>query len=350
MGIAGVGTVGCGVIHILESHADLIARRAGKRIRVSAVSARDPGKKRPVDLSPYAFMSDARSLVMRDDVDVVLELMGGDTGAPHDLIKRAIEHKKPVVTANKALLARAGVELSELAHQQGTPLLFEAAVGGGVPMVKVLREAMAANSITTLAGILNGTCNYILTAMERTGREFDDVLREAQTRGYAEADPTLDVDGLDSAHKLAILISLITGMPPDVGAINVRGIRDITLAQIEAAAVKGYRIKLLGIMRGMEQMVEPCLVPLHHPLATVCDADNALSYHTDHTGTGMVMGHGAGALPTASAVIADVIDIAMGRAANTYGLWPLNGAPIPAHPEKSRIIKDHDLGLRIWGA
>lgn len=348
--MAGAGTVGCGVIHILQTQADQIARRTGRRFRVTAVSVRDPGKNRPVDLSPYAVMSDPVALATRDDVDVVLELMGGDGDVPYDVIKRALEHKKPVVTANKALLARCGVELSELAYVQNTPLLFEAAVGGGVPMVKILREAMTANNITTLAGILNGTCNYILTTMEKTGREFDDVLHEAQVRGYAEADPAFDVDGFDSAHKLAILASIVTGLPPDVDAIAVQGIRAITGAQIEAAAAKGYRIKLLGIMRGMEQMVEPCLVPLHHPLASVTDADNALLYHTDYTGTGMIMGHGAGALPTASAVIADIIDIATGRGARTFGLWPFGGAPVPVHPDKSRIIRDHDLGLRIWGA
>lgn len=350
LGIAGAGTVACGLLELLQTQSTLLTARTGARIVATVIAVRDAKKPRPIDLSPYQIVSDPLALVSHPDVDVVVELMGGAGDPALSLVRTALQHKKPVITANKAMLATHGTGLSTLAHAQQTPLLFEGSVGGGVPFIKLLREGLAGNRMVQLAGILNGTCNYILTNMEHTGREFAAVLADAQAKGYAEADPTLDVDGGDTAHKLAILQSLATNTPPHLAGISVTGIRTITADLIGRAAARGFRIKLLGVLDSAGARVAPHLVAHTHPLAGIEDAFNALAYVGDPVGPGMLYGRGAGAHPTASAALSDLMDLATGRAANTFGLWPFagNGAmltPLAATPP----LPDPDLGLPVWG-
>src|SRR5579872_4473302 len=261
VGVAGLGTVGGGVAQILHNNARSLLWRGGRDIRITAVSARDKGKDRGVDLSGIAFESDALALAERDDVDVVVELIGGEEGVARALVERALRAKKHVVTANKALLARHGAQLAMLAERNGVGLKFEAAICGGIPIVKALREGLISYEVSAVRGILNGTCNYILTTMQATGRPFAEVLADAQRLGYAEADPTLDIGGGDTAHKLTLLTSLAFGTAPDLDGVAMTGIGKITPADIKFAAEFGYRIKLLGIARrtpnGIEQLVNP---------------------------------------------------------------------------------------------
>jgi homoserine dehydrogenase len=308
IGIVGLGTVGASVFKILGSMAEF---------KITAVSARDKTKDRGLELAGVTWVDNPVDLAERDDVDVVIEVMGGDGDPAYSLIKQALQHKKSVVTANKALIAKHGLELATLAEANHVGLYFEAAVGGGIPIIKMLREGLVANKISAIYGILNGTCNYILTTMERTGQDFDSVLADAQKLGYAEADPSLDVDGGDTAHKLSILTTLGFGCAPDLKSISVVGIRAVMAEDIRSADELGYRIKLVGQAHQLADgqilnMVSPSLVPKSSPLAHVGGVLNAVLTEADLVGQSFVAGRGAGGNPTASAVIADVMDSARG--------------------------------------
>lgn len=325
LGIAGLGTVGVGVAKIIQNHADLMTARAGRPIEITCVSARDPSKKRDVDFSSYEWVADARELASKDNVDVVLELIGGSEGLALELVKSALENKKHVVTANKALLAHHGYELAQIAEKNDVTLAYEAAVAGGIPAIKALREGVAANRIDAVYGILNGTCNYMLTNMRETGRDFDVILKEAQEMGYAEADPSFDVDGIDAGHKLCLLSAIAFGTKPDFANLQMTGIRKITPTDIKFAQDFGYRIKLLGIAErtkdgSIMQLLEPCLVPVTNPVGVIEDVYNAVYIDGDSVDTVLVTGRGAGEGPTASAVMADVIDIAWGIHIPTFGV------------------------------
>ncbi len=323
--IAGLGTVGGGVVKILQSHKDLITARAGRCIEIVAVAARSPEKDRGVDLSSYAWEIDPLRLPFRDDVDVVVELIGGGEGVAKDLAEATLAAGKTFVTANKALLAHHGYELAQRAENNDASLFYEAAVAGGIPVIKALREGFAGNEIKAVYGILNGTCNYILTAMRETGRDFDVILKEAQSKGYAEADPTFDVEGIDAAHKLSILTALAFGVKPEFENLETVGINRITATDINAARELGYRIKLLGVARRWDngkitQSVEPCLVPVNSQMGAVDDVFNAVEVIGDFVDTGLLVGRGAGEGPTASAVLADLIDAARGHDFPVYGV------------------------------
>jgi len=322
VGLAGLGTVGAGVLRLLRDNAGLIEARAGQRIAVTAVSARDRGRDRGVALDGMAWFDDPVALASAD-VDVVVELIGGASGPAKALAEAAIAAGKPLVTANKALLAVHGAALARSAEAAGVALGFEAAVAGGLPVIKLLREGLAANRVTRVAGILNGTCNYILTVMREERREFADVLADAQALGYAEADPSFDIDGVDAAHKLAILAALAFGGPVDFAAVHVEGIRRISALDISFAEELGYRIKLLGIARetpeGVELRVHPAMVPKAALLAAVDGVFNAVFLEGDFSGPVFLQGRGAGAGPTASAVVADLIDLSRGIRVPVFG-------------------------------
>ena len=313
VGLAGVGTVGAALVEVLRDRPGLAY---GRSIEVTAVSARSPGKARGVDLSHVAWVDDPSMLAARPDVDVVVELMGGAEGAARDTVTAALNAGKPVVTGNKALIATHGLELARLAENKGAPLLYEAAVMGGAPAVKLVREALAGDRIERLFGILNGTCNFILTEMERSGRSFPEVLAEAQARGFAEADPTTDVGGFDAAHKLVILAALAFGAAPNLSGAEISGIGAIELIDIRLAHTLGYRIKLLASAErdggGARVAVEPMLVPLGSPLAETGGALNALYVQTQRVGPLFLQGAGAGGAATAAAVAADLADLAAG--------------------------------------
>jgi homoserine dehydrogenase len=312
--IVGLGTVGGGVIRLLETNRQLITRRAGRPIEITAISARDRTKDRGVDLSPYEWVDDMASLAARDDVDVIVELIGGADGPALTLARQSLAAGKPFVTANKAMLAHHGMALAQIAEKAGVALKYEAAVAGGIPVIKGLREGAAANEISRVYGILNGTCNYILSTMEKDKRGFDEVLKEAQDLGYAEADPSFDIDGIDAAHKLSILASLSFGTQIDFPAVAVTGIRHVIAADIAEAAALGYRVRLVGMAEngpdGLFQRVHPMLVPLDHPLAHVDGSLNAVVAEGNFVGRLFFQGRGAGEGPTASAVVADLIDVA----------------------------------------
>jgi homoserine dehydrogenase len=316
--LAGLGTVGGGVIRLIEVNGPLIARRAGRPIEIVAVCARDRSKDRGVDLARYPWEDDMTLLATRADVDVVVELVGGADGPALALARRALAEGKGLVTANKAMIAHHGMELAELAEKAGAPLKFEAAVGGGIPAIKGLREGAAANQVSRIYGILNGTCNYILSTMEHSGRDFAEVLKEAQDLGYAEADPAFDIEGIDAAHKLAILAGIAFGGRIDFGALETSGITRIRSADIAQAAALGYVIRLIGLAEcdpdahELFQRVQPCLVPRDHPLAAVDGPTNAVVVEGNFSGRLLFQGAGAGDGPTASAVVADLIDIARG--------------------------------------
>jgi homoserine dehydrogenase len=338
--LAGLGTVGAGVLRLLRENADIISARAGRPIAVTAVSARDRSRDRGVSLAGLRWFDDPVSLAGEPGVDVVVEMIGGSEGSARALVEAALRAKRPVVTANKALLAVHGAALAALAEDMNVALAFEAAVAGGIPVIKALREGLAGNRISRVAGILNGTCNYILTVMRERGREFSDVLAEAQKLGYAEADPSFDVDGIDAAHKLAILAAIAFGRPVAFDDVHVEGIRAISALDIAFAGELGYRIKLLGIARrteaGIEARVHPCMVPNASPLARVEGAFNAVVAEGDFVGRVTLEGRGAGAGPTASAVVADLIDLARGRATPVWGahssaLTALPPVPMRAH-------------------
>ncbi|MFA7276629.1 MAG: homoserine dehydrogenase [Pseudobdellovibrionaceae bacterium] len=324
VGVAGLGTVGLSVLRILTSERENLQSRTGVFLEVSAVCARDPAKNRGMDLSHLTWVKTPQELVSCPDVDVIVEAMGGDGDPALSLVREALKAKKPVITANKALLAKHGVELARLAEAEHTPLLYEAAVAGGIPIIKELREGLAANNIQGIYGILNGTCNYILTAMESKGQGFAEVLKEAQELGYAEADPTLDVDGGDSGHKLALLAALAYGCNPDYEGLSVSGIRSVSAEDIKVADELGYRIKLVGQARRLAdgrilRMVAPSLVPKTSPLAHVNGVLNGILIENDFAGVSFVSGRGAGGNPTASAVVADLVDLARGSNIYVFG-------------------------------
>ncbi|HEX5454845.1 MAG TPA: homoserine dehydrogenase [Stellaceae bacterium] len=338
--VAGLGTVGGGTVQLLQKQADLLARRAGRRIVVAAVSARDRRRDRGADLSAARWYDDPVAMAADPEIDVVVELIGGAEGIALEVVETALAHGKHVVTANKALLAEHGTGLAARAEEAGAALAFEAAVAGGIPIIKTLRESLAGNLVSRLYGILNGTSNYILTTMRESGREFAEVLAEAQKLGYAEADPGFDIDGIDAAHKLAILASVAFGRPVDLAGVYAEGIRHVSRLDIEFAEELGYRIKLLGIARltehGLEQRVHPCMVRRGTPIAAVEGVFNAVVAEGDFVGRVVLEGRGAGALPTASAVAADLVDIAAGRHVAAFGvpaaaLAAMPGAPMERH-------------------
>ncbi|SEH27774.1 homoserine dehydrogenase [Magnetospirillum fulvum] len=336
--IAGLGTVGGGTVELLTEQADLLAGRAGRRLEIVAASALE----RPAGLAldGVQFFTDARVLAREAEYDVLVELIGGASGVALDVVRAALERGKSVVTANKAMIAHHGVELARLAEQTGANIGFEASVGGGIPIIKSLREGLAGNRVTKVMGILNGTCNFILSTMQDTGRDFADVLAEAQALGYAEADPTFDIDGIDTAHKLAILASLAFAMPVSIDAVTCEGIRHVSALDIRYAQELGYRIKLLGVATisdingemAVECRVYPAMVPLSFPLAHVGGPFNAIVTEGDFVGRTVLEGRGAGARPTASAVVADLMDLATGRVGPTFGVPVDRLEPRPTAP------------------
>jgi len=318
--IAGLGTVGGGVVKALAARGDELSGRAGRKLEIIGVSARDKNKARGFDVTGWT--ADPLSLA-KGDADVVVELIGGDEGIARQLVETALANRKHVVTANKALLAKHGKALADLAEKNGVSLKFEAAAAGGIPIVKALREGLIAHGVDAVKGILNGTCNYILTEMESSGRSFADVLKEAQAKGYAEADPTLDVGGGDTAHKLALLTSIAFGTAPDLGAVAVEGIEQITPDDIAFASEFGFRIKLLGVARRMgnkiDQKVHPAMVRIRSSLANVSGAANGVLVDAGEAGSFFFSGRGAGEAPTASAVIADIVEAASGAPSPVFG-------------------------------
>jgi len=371
VGVAGLGTVGAGVVRLLADNAGLIAARAGRPIEVVAVSARDRGRARGIGLDAMAWHDDAAELARDPRIDVLVEVIGGSDGKAREAVEAALSRGLPVVTANKALLAIHGSELAATAEAMGGGLRFEAAVAGGIPAIKALREGLAANRFTRIAGILNGTCNYILSTMRSTGRPFAEVLAEAQAAGYAEADPRFDIDGIDTAHKLALLAAIAFGRAPDFDGIHVEGIRGVAAADVAFADQLGFRIKLLGIARdtaqGIEARVHPCMIREASSLARVDGVLNAVVAEGDAVGRITMSGRGAGAGPTASAVVADLIDLARGRSTPVFGVsgTMLGGrasAPIEGHvgpyylrlsvldrpgviAEVAGVLRDHAISL-----
>lgn len=312
VGVLGLGTVGCGTLNVLRRNAGEITRRAGRTIEVVAASARDLNRPRPVDTTGIALTTDPFSVVDDPDIDIVVELIGG-TEPARELVLRALANGKHVVTANKALIALHGNEVFACAREAGLTVAFEAAVAGGIPVIKTLREALAGNTIQWLAGIINGTCNYILSAMGERAADFSDVLAEAQALGYAEADPAFDIDGIDAAHKLTILAAIAFGIPLRFDKIHVEGIRHLELDDIRYAEALGYRIKHLAIAvnspRGVELRVHPTLVSKRLMLANVDGVMNAVLIRGDAVGPMLLSGAGAGAEPTASSVVGDLVDV-----------------------------------------
>ena len=323
LGIAGLGTVGVGVVRIVRRQADLLALRTGRRIEISAVCARDAAKDRGVNLSGYAWEADPVVLARRDDVDVFVELMGGEDGPAKAATEAALASGKDVVTANKAMLAIHGQALAELAEAAGRSIRFEAAVAGGIPVIKALTEGLAGNEISRVMGVMNGTCNYILTRMQATGQGYNALFEECARLGYLESDPNLDVGGIDAGHKLALLAAIAFGTRPNFDGIEIEGIERVSLEDIRQAADMGYRIKLLGVAqrtaRGLEQRMQPCLVPADSPLGQLEGGTNMVVIEGDAVGQIVLRGPGAGEGPTASAVMGDVCDLARGFRLPVFG-------------------------------
>lgn len=342
IGVAGLGTVGAGTLKLLQTHYEMVTQRCGRPVLVTAVSARDRHKDRGIDLSGVRWFEDPLALAADPEVDVVIELIGGSEGIAKQTVETALDHGKHVITANKALIAHHGADLARRAEARGVALACEAAVCGGIPVIKTIREGLAGNAFNGVYGILNGTSNFILSDMRTSGREFAEVLGEAQRLGYAEADPAFDVDGIDAAHKLAILTALAYNCVVDFDAVHVEGIREISSVDIAFAEELGYRIKLLGIARrtdgGVEQRVHPCMVRRDAPIANVEGVDNAVVVQGDFVGSTVLEGAGAGAGPTASSVVADLVDIARGSRLTTFAVAASALAQLPTRP-----MSDH------WG-
>jgi len=340
VGLAGLGTVGAATVRLLQRHGASLADRCGRPIEVVAVSARDRRRDRGVDLGAAVWFDDPVDLAATADIDVFVELVGGEAGAAGASVRQALARRIPVVTANKALLAAHGNELARAADAAGVSVGFEAAVAGGIPIVRTLRESLAGNAVSRVYGILNGTCNYILTRMEKEGLDFAVCLAEAQRLGYAEADPTFDIEGFDTAHKLALLTTLAFGTEVDAQSIHIEGISSITLADIEAADELGYRIKLLGVASrtdsGIEQRVHPTMVPKSSAIARIDGVLNAVAVDADAVGEIVLVGPGAGGDATATSVVGDIADVAAGRTLPTFGrpaarLVPYRPAQMRAH-------------------
>lgn len=346
LGLAGVGTVGSSLLRLIERHGNDLAVRCGVPITVSGISARDRLKDRGIDLKGLTWFDDPEALARDPGNDIFVELIGGADGIALKSIKAAMGAGKHVVTANKALLAEHGLELARQAEEAGVSLNFEAAAAGGIPIIKTLREALAGNTITRVYGILNGTCNYILTRMEQDGIPFDECLKTAQQLGYAEADPTFDVEGYDAAHKLALLTAISFGTVIDAGSIYVEGISSITPADIEAADELGYRIKLLGVAcrteSGIEQRVHPTMVPKSSAIARVDGVTNAVAVEADFVGQLVLSGPGAGGDATASSVMSDIADIARGDRVGTFGR-----SAASLEPYRRAAIRLHEGGYYI---
>ena len=332
--IAGLGTVGAATAALLRRNAPLLSQRCGRRLELVAVSSRDKNKQRDIDPAGITWIDNARDLAMLPGIDVVVETIGGAEGIARELVGHALTEKKHVVTANKALIATHGNGLAALAETAHVALCFEAAVAGGIPILKTLREGLAANRHYEVHGILNGTSNFILTEMRLKRSSFADTLVEAQRLGYAEADPSFDIDGIDSAHKLAILTALAFGRCVDFASVTIEGIREIDAIDIEFASELGYRIKLLGIARqtesGVVQRVAPCMVPVAAPIAAAEGVFNAIVTSSDAAQKVLMVGRGAGGDPTASAIVADLVDIATGRIAPAFGIPAADLAPAEA--------------------
>lgn len=350
IGIAGLGTVGCAVIRILQQKQAELSCQCGRKIEIFGVSARNRTRERKLDLSTIEWFDDPIELANSDKINVFIELIGGEDGIARQSVEAALKKGHHVVTANKALLARHGIELAKIAETKGVLLNYEAAVAGGIPVIKVMREALSANNITRVYGILNGTCNYILTKMENEGISFAQCLENAQALGYAEADPTFDIEGNDTAHKLSLLTRLAFGCVTSLDDIYLEGISNISLADIHAAKELGYRIKLLGVavktQAGIEQRVHPTMVPVSSVIAQIQSVTNAVSIQTDLLGELILSGPGAGGAATASAVIADIADIAKSRHGFQYG--PVFGKL--AHdlePYKKATMQSHASGYFI---
>jgi homoserine dehydrogenase len=323
LGIAGLGTVGAGVVKIVRQKSLLLEARTGRGIAISAVSARNREKDRGVPLTDYGWEDDPVTLATRDDVDVFVELVGGSDGPAKAAVEAALKAGKDVVTANKALLAHHGQALAQLAEDNGCVLRFEAAVAGGIPVIKALTEGLAANDITRVMGVMNGTCNYILTRMESGGLSYAEAFAEADGLGFLEADPELDVGGIDAAHKLSLLSAIAYGTQVSFDAVELEGIGRVSIDDIRQASDMGYKIKLLGVCRmtgrGLEQSMSPCLVPASSPLGQLEGGTNMVVIEGDQVGQIVMRGAGAGEGPTASAVMGDVVDIARGTRVTTFG-------------------------------
>ncbi|NML73803.1 homoserine dehydrogenase [Rhizobium sp. S-51] len=350
IGIAGLGTVGASLVRILQQRSNELAVSCGRAIQITAVSARSRNKDRGVDLSAIAWFDDPVEMAEKADIDVFVELVGGAEGTADASVRAALSRGLHVVTANKALLARHGVELAKLAEEKGLLLNYEAAVAGGIPVIKAVRESLTGNSFSRVYGIMNGTCNYILTRMEKEGLSFEACLKEAQRLGYAEADPTFDIEGNDTAHKLAILTTLAFGSEIAAADIYLEGISNISIEDIHAARDLGYRIKLLGVAQrtetGIEQRVHPTMVPLDSVIAQVDGVTNAVALESDILGELLMVGPGAGGNATASAVLGDITDIAKSRPGAQQ--VPVLGRP--AHllePYRQAKMQSHEGGYFI---
>ncbi|EHS49651.1 homoserine dehydrogenase [Rhizobium sp. PDO1-076] len=350
IGVAGLGTVGASLARILQQRSNALTVACGRPIIVTAVSARDKAKDRGIDMSGMQWFSDPVDMANNADIDVFVELVGGSEGAADLSVRAALGRGLHVVTANKALLARCGVELAKLAEEKGLLLNYEAAVAGGIPVIKTLRESLTGNNFSRIYGIMNGTCNYILTKMEKEGLSFADCLKEAQRLGYAEADPAFDIEGNDTAHKLAILTTLAFGSEIAADKIYLEGITNISIEDIHAAADLGYRIKLLGVAQktdsGIEQRVHPTMVPLDSVIAQVDGVTNAVALESDILGELLMVGPGAGGNATASAVLGDITDIAKSRP----GAQDVPVLGRPAHllePYRQAEMQSHEGGYFI---
>lgn len=349
LGLAGLGTVGIGVVKIVQAEAELIAARAGRPVAITAVSARDRSRNRDADLSGYAWEADPVALAQRGDVDVLVEVMGGHEGAAKAATEAALAAGKDVVTANKALLAHHGQALAEAAEAAGRALRFEAAVAGGIPVIKALTEGLAGNRLKRVMGVMNGTCNYILTRMQNAGLPYDQVFEEARQLGYLEADPNLDVGGIDAGHKLSLLAAIAFGTRVAFDAVELEGIGNVSIDDIRLAEDMGYRIKLLGVAqmtgRGLEQRMTPCLVPADSPLGQLQGGTNMVVLEGDSVGQIVLRGPGAGMGPTASAVMGDVIDLARGFRVPTFGIPAAQ--LVPAQPARAATPAPYYLRMTL---
>jgi homoserine dehydrogenase len=355
VGIAGLGTVGVGVFKILASKAENIKNKTGAKVLITAISARDKNKDRDINIDNLLWFENPIELAKSENIDVFVELIGGSEGVAYEAVKTALENGKNVVTANKALIAKHGVELAVLAEKNNLQLLFEASVAGGIPVIKAIKESLSGNNINKITGILNGTCNYILSQMSSSGRDFGIILKDAQKLGYAESDPSFDIDGIDAAHKLAILTSLAFGIKPDFNSIFIEGIRGISQRDIKYAQKFNYNIKLLGIcslnsQSQIEQRVHPCLIANNIDISRIDGVTGAVRIENDNLGNLFLSGAGAGMLPTASAVVSDICDIVANRKTFSFGvpthqLQTGNFAEISEHEGEYYIrltVKDMD--------